>query len=384
MGLLDFARGRMLARVGARLQSILDPVSFEVAMGLRRSTSSKAGEVMNDLETVQKFYSSPVFMAFFDLPWTPLFLGALFIFHSMLGWFAIAGGGLLVILALGNQMITRDRTRAAQSASQAARAFAGQARQGSAILRSQGMQRAMQRRWLHHRGQALDKTISSSDWTGGFAALTKTFRMFLQSAILGLGAWLTLRGEMTGGSMIAGSILMGRALAPIEQSITQWAVLQRMRQAWNNLKTTLAETEEPRENTKLPRPSAHLDVCDVTVLAPGHDSPILNQVAFQLEPASALGVIGTSGSGKSTLARVIMGIAAVARGEVRLGHATYQQYGPEEFARHVGYLPQDIVLFDGTIAENISALPLRPDDGQVVAPARQAKAHEWILALPDG
>ncbi|MEE9388447.1 MAG: type I secretion system permease/ATPase [Paracoccaceae bacterium] len=384
MGLLDFARGRLLARIGARYQSQLDPVAFSIALGARKTSTKGAGTVLSDVETVQQFYSSPVFLAFFDLPWSPFFLAAIFVFHPWLGWFALGGGALLVVIALTNQLITRNMTQGAQAASHAARGFSNQAQTGAAILKAQGMQAPMLSRWLAHRDAALGKTIGSSDWTGAFASLTKTLRMFLQSAILGLGAYLTLQGEMTGGAMIAASILMGRALAPIEQSITQWAFLQRARQAWSNIKTVLGGVEPAKTPTQLPRPAACLELRDATVMAPDREDPILSQVGLKLEPGSALGVIGSSGSGKSTLAKVIMGITPTMRGDVRLGQATLQQYGPEAYADHVGYLPQDIVLFDGTIGENIARMALEPEDDKVVAAAKKANAHGMILALPQG
>lgn len=383
MGLLDFARGRLLARIGARFQSGLDGIAFELSIrqkGRRKSTA----QALNDLETVQQFFSSPAFLAFFDLPWSPLFFAAMFILHPVVGWYGIAAGGILVAVTLVNQWSTKKNTKNALVRSSLARHLATQALAGATNSVSQGMVSNLRDRWLAVRRQALGGTIGASDWSGGFVALSKTLRMFLQSAILGVGAWLTLRGEMSGGSMIAGSILLGRALAPIDQSIAQWANLQKARLSWTNLKTVFSDQEVLDETTRLPRPAARLDVRNVTVAVDTLDGLILEQVSLKVEPGQVLGVIGSSGSGKSTLARVIMGVSPPIRGEVRLGGATVEQYGAEAYAEHVGYLPQDVFLFDGTIAENIARMAAAPNDEQVVKAAMQANAHEMILALPKG
>jgi len=383
MGLLDFARGRLLARIGARFQSKLDGVAFDLSIH-KKGTNKKSAQALNDLETVQQFFSSPAFLAFFDLPWSPLFFGAMFILHPLVGWYGVAAGAILITVTLVNQWSTRNKTRDALGQSTLARHMATQALAGSTNSISQGMVSNLRDRWLKVRGQALGGTIGASDFSGGFVAISKTLRMFLQSAILGVGAWLTLRGEMSGGSMIAGSILLGRALAPIDQSIGQWPNLQKARLAWSNLKEVFSDQDNIAETIQLPRPEARLEIRDVSVAVEALDGLILEQVKLKVEPGQVLGVIGSSGSGKTTLARVIMGVSPLVRGEVRLGGATVEQYGGEIFADHVGYLPQDVFLFDGSVAENIARMVGTPDDERVVKAAVQANAHEMILALPKG
>ncbi|MGB0440815.1 MAG: type I secretion system permease/ATPase, partial [Paracoccaceae bacterium] len=225
--------------------------------------------------------------------------------------------------------------------------------------------------------------ISSADLLGGFTASTKTFRLFLQSAMLGLGAYLVLLQELTPGAMIAGSILMGRALAPIELAIGQWPLVQAAHRGWKNLGQLLGEVPPEAPRTELPHPKAKLDVQQLTVVPPGEQQAALRIVSFSIEPGQALGVIGPSGAGKSTLARALTGVWRPAGGKIRLDGATIDQYG-SDLGNYIGYLPQRVTLFDGTIAENIARLSENPDPQQIVAAAQKADAHDMILKLPDG
>lgn len=385
-GLLEFARGRVMARVGARFQTTLSPRVF--AAMLERSAlqvDTKTGaNPLQDLEAVGTFLTSPVLLTLFDAPWTPLFLLAIFVFHPMLGWMAVGGGGVLVLAAVANQMITRRRVAKAQHLGFAATRLAGQVENGSQLIWAQGMGPAMQTRWQKVQDQALAQSISANDRTGSFTAFTKAFRFFLQSAMLALGAWLVLQNEMTAGAMIAGSILLGRALAPIEHGLTQWPVVQRAMTGWRNLSRFLQDMPKTENRTQLPVPAAALNAQGVSVLLCPGGRPVLHNVGFHLAPGEALGIIGKSGSGKTTLARVLMGLTRPATGEIRLGGATLEQYGAERLGKLIGYLPQDVQLFDGTIAENIAHMSMTPDPEQVVAAARKARVHDVILKLPDG
>jgi ATP-binding cassette subfamily C protein len=239
-------------------------------------------------------------------------------------------------------------------------------------------------RWQIARGASLDATITATDAAGGFTALTKSFRLFLQSAMLGLGAYLVLQGELTPGAMIAGSILLGRALAPIEMIVNQWAVFQKGREGWGNLAVLLgAITTEPTRTT-LPKPAARLIAEQVTMVPPGGKQATLRTISFTVEPGQAVGIIGTSGAGKSTLARALTGVWKPAGGKIRLDGAALDQYDPDVLGQHVGYLPQRVQLFDGTIKENIARMSLSPDDALVVKAAQKADAHDMILRLPEG
>jgi ATP-binding cassette subfamily C protein len=386
MAMLDYARGRIVARFGARFQSQLDERVFDATMrrSLHPHIRAAPATALRDLESIQNLCSSPVLLAVMDIPWTPVFLAAIFLFHPLLGWLAIAGGAVLVVIALMNQQLTHRKIAAAQSASAKANSFSEHARQAAEIVRAQGMQTDITNRWQRQRTDALRQTISASDWTGSFSSLTKSLRLFLQSAMLALGALLVLRNEVTPGAMIAASILLGRALAPVEQAIGQWSMVQRARTAWVSLNKFLQSTPPDTVRTKLPTPEANLTAKMVTLIPPGAESPTLRNVSLSLEPGKALGVIGKSGSGKSTLAKALLGLWRPVNGEVRLGGATLDQYDSGELGQHIGYLPQDVTLFNGTVSENIARMSENPDAQAVVDAAKKANAHDLILTLPKG
>ncbi|SFO83698.1 type I secretion system permease/ATPase [Tranquillimonas alkanivorans] len=386
MGILDFTRGRVLARAGARFQSTLDRRVFS-AMVRRASVSTNREDGQNnlrDLESVQRLMSSPVLTALFDIPWTPVFLLGIAIFHPWLGLLAVGGGGLLVLVAVLNQSMTSDPVRRTNAAALRAERMSEQIRGEAEMVRSLGMQENAFARWQQLRRESLAQTVAASDMGGGFTATTKTFRLFLQSAMLGLGAFLVLEGELTPGAMIAASILLGRALAPVDLAVGQWQVVQRALEGWRNLTQLLATVPQEPPRTALPRPRARLTVNQVTVIPPGEQQATLRMVSFDVEPGEAVGVIGPSGAGKSTLARALVGVWRPAGGKIRLDGAALEQYEPDILGAHIGYLPQRVQLFDGTIAQNIARL--RPDarDEDIVTAARKAAAHEMILKMPEG
>ncbi len=386
MAMLDYARGRIVARFGAKFQSSLDERVFDgtIRRALYPQIRSAPATALRDLEAVRSLCASPVFLAVMDIPWTPVFLAAIFLFHPLLGWLAVAGGSLLIVIALLNQILTKQKVAEAQVASGRANAFAEQARQAAEVVRSQGMQGDVAQRWLSQRSNALSQSISASDWTGSFTSLTKSLRLFLQSAMLALGAWLVLRNEMTAGAMIAGSILLGRALAPVEMAVGQWGLIENARTAWSRLGTFLDETPPEQAKTKLPVPEARLVAKGLTVIPPGVQKPTLRNASLLLEPGKALGVIGKSGSGKTTLAKALLGLLTPAAGEIRLGGATLDQYAADDLGHYIGYLPQQVTLFNGTVTENIARMSQQPDDAAVVAAAKKANAHELIMSLEKG
>jgi ATP-binding cassette subfamily C protein len=386
LGILDYARGRILARIGARFQARMDRRVFAAALGITPGQAGNTGAKngLHDLEAVQKLLSSPVLGSVFDMPWAPFFLMALFIFHPWLGYLAVSGGILLIAIAFLNQWLTRRTVLEAGLAARDAGMLSDRLAAESELVRSLGMRRTVFERWQIARNASLSAAIAASDAGGGFSVLTRTFRMLLQSAMLGLGAYLVLQGEMTGGAMIAASIILGRALAPIEQSIAQWAMVQRAFKGWHDLGALLDRTPKAPPHTELPRPAAKLKVEQLTVIPPGQHQASLQMVGFGVEPGQALGVIGQSGSGKSTLARALTGVWQPARGKIRLDGAALDQYDPDTLGTYIGYLPQRVQLFDGTIAENIARMALDPDDALVVKAARKAAAHNMILQFPDG
>lgn len=388
MGLLDHARARVMARVGARFQSDLDQRVFEAQLrvpmlSLYAEKDLKLGG-LRDLSTVQKALTSPVFMSLYDIPFAPIFLFGIFLFHPYLGMLSIAGGTVLVILAVANRLVTKESLLISQSASHQADMLSDVMSKESEMIQSMGMQKAAFARWNALRGNALDKQILSSDAQGVFSTAIKITRLFLQSAMLGLGAYLVLQKQMTPGAMIAGSILLGRALAPVEQLVNQWSVIEQGRNSYKSLANLLGLVPAPTSRTSLPKPRAKLEAQQLSVVPPGQKHATLKMVNFVIEPGSAVGVIGPSGSGKSTLARAITGVWKPVSGKVRLDGAALDQYDSQELGSYIGYLPQRVQLFDGTIRDNIARLSPEPDDRKVVEAAKKAGAHDMILSMPDG
>ncbi|MCK0168404.1 type I secretion system permease/ATPase [Jannaschia sp. S6380] len=393
MGVIDWARARLLTRMGAKFQASLDRRVF-AAMLKRASTaqddpnadmdSMKSGNELRDLEAMQRFFSSPVFMALFDIPWTPVFLIGISIFHPWLGGLAIVGGSILIVMTVLNQILTRTSAVKAAAAAQRSDRYAEHLQGEAETIRSLGMQGNAFEKWHRARARSLEQGMHASDVGRSFSTASKTFRLFLQSAMLGLGAYLVLQGAVTPGVMIASSILLGRALAPVDLVVGQWSVVQRAKRGHDNLVELLAEVRPEKSPVALPRPAARLDVQQLTVIPPGARQASLRLISFDVKPGQAVGVIGPSGSGKSTLARALTGVWRPAGGKIRLDSATLDQYDPERLAQYVGYLPQRVQLFEGTIAENIARLSSTPDDAKVVAAATKAAAHKMILKLPKG
>ena len=386
MGILDHARGRILARSGAKFQASMDRRVFEAVLkrSVVPSERSKPASGLRDLESVQRLMSSPALLAVCDMPWVPIFIGAIFIFHPWLGYLALAGGLFLVSVTLMNQLLTRKPVGEANGMAVQADTFAESIRESGEVIQGLGMRGSVLQRWRQYRDRALEAQISSSDLTGTFATTSKTFRFFLQSAMLALGAYLVLQGELTPGAMIAGSILLGRALAPVEQAIAQWPLVIRARAGWKALAELLEKSPQEPERTELPKPKAIMEAQQITVVPPGEQVATLRMVSFRLDPGQALGVIGPSGAGKSTLARAILGIWRPASGKVRLDGASLDNYDPDTLGQHIGYLPQEVSLFNGTIAENIARMSSQPDPAMVVEAAKKAAAHDMILSFPEG
>jgi ATP-binding cassette subfamily C protein len=386
MGILDHARNRIITRAGARFQDALDKRVFQASV--RRLTLApndpNAVVAQRDLESVQRYLSSPVRLAFFDIPWTPIFVAAIFVFHPVLGWLSIAGGACLVALTFLNRSVTQTPLSQANMTSTIAERLGENLKSESETVQALGMSGAGFGRWSKARGAALAANITSADLGGVFTVSSKTFRLFLQSAMLGVGAYLVLKGELSSGAMIAGSILLGRALAPIEMVVGQWALVQRSHEGWGRLAILLSQQPPEVQKTALPRPRAIIDVNSLTVVPPGASQAVLRMVSFNVQPGQAIGIIGPSGSGKSTLARALIGVWRPAGGKIRLDGASLDQYDPDVLGSYIGYLPQRVTLFDGTIAENIARLTESPDPAMIVDAARRAAAHDMILQLPEG
>lgn len=386
MGLLDSVRQRVMQRIATRFQERVERRVFSASLedGAAAGNDAVAKGGMRDLEAVTRFMGSPVLMALFDLPWAPLFMAAVFFFHPLLGVVAMLGGTILVVSTLLNQWSGRQPLQESANAAQRAERMSDLYRDEGELIGSLGMRNATFHRWQQARDEATDAALKGSDRTTGFSVFSKTFRLFLQSAMLAAGAWLVLQQELSPGAMIASSVLMGRALAPVEQIVGGWALVQRAQDGWQRLSRLLTRRPAQIMHTTLPRPETRLDVNQLSVIPPGQRAPTLRGVSFVVEPGQAMGVIGPSGAGKSTLARAITGTWPPAAGSIRLGGATLDQYDPDVLGGLIGYLPQQVTLFDGTIAENIARLDPRPDPQKIVEAAKAAAAHQMILDLPQG
>lgn len=386
MGLLDHARSRIMARIGASMQDRLDRRVFAAAMKrLALAPTDAVGlAAQRDLEAVQRLWASPVLMSIFDIPFTPLFAAAIFVFHPLLGWLAVGGGVFLILVTVLNQHMTQTPINRTNSLTLQAERMSDLIKTEAEAVQALGMTGAAFQRWQKARGTALAEGLKAGDLGGRFGSVSKTFRMFLQSAMLGAGAWLVLKGQLSSGAMIAGSILMGRALQPIEQAVGQWAMVTRAQEGSTRLAELLSRVPPEPTRTALPRPRAILDVQTLSVVPPGESQAVLRGVSFHLDEGQALGIIGASGAGKSTLARAIIGVWRPAAGKIRLDGAALDQYDPDILGSYIGYLPQRVTLFEGTIAENIARLNPNADSAKIVEAAQKAAAHDMILRLSEG
>ncbi len=381
---LEFVRSFMLVRVGAQLDMQLNQriytASFE--QQLRRG-GGNASQALADLNTVRQFVTGQGLFAFFDAPWFPIYLVVIFLFDWVLGVFAVCGVATLVLLAWANERVSRQPLAEANSMAVTAGQLANNNLRNAEVIEAMGMLPALMERWFALHGRFLQLQADASEKAGIVMATTKFFRTALQSLILGIGALLALEGRITPGMMMVGSVLMGRALAPVEQLIGVWKTWSSTRSAWQRLSELLAAHPPRRDAMSLPAPQGHLALEGVVAAPPGGSTPVIRQLSLQLPAGEVLGIIGPSGSGKSTLARLLVGVWPSAAGSVRLDGADVYQWNKAELGPHLGYLPQDIELFAGTVGENIARFgPV--DAERVIEAARRAGVHDMVLRLPKG
>lgn len=386
LGAFDHLRLRILTRIGAAAQDHLDAHTFPRALALRPAQPPGTFEAIPapaDAQAIRLALASPLMAALFDLPWAPVFLLALFVFHPLLGMLALGGAALILTLTITGHARARTAATRAGTATAAADRLAHLLQTEAETVLSLGMTGAALGRWHGLRDRATDAGILAADRAGFYGTAVRSLRLALQSAILGLAAWLVIQGRLGAGAMVAASVLMGRMLAPIEQIAGHWATGLRALQAWQRLQPLLAQPP-PEPPLPLPRPAALLEVEGLTLSPPGGSTNALKALSFTLPPGQAVGVIGPSGAGKSTLARAVAGVWPAQAGVIRLGGAMLDRYDPDRLGQWIGYLPQRVVLFDGTVAENIARLADPPDSAGVIAAARRADVHEMILRLPQG
>lgn len=381
---LEMLRSRLLVRGGMIFdRKVAGPV-FEIvhrAALLRPRAGHET--VLRDVDVLREFLTGGAILALCDLPWASLFLMACFILHPWFGWMALLGGGTLLGLTLLTDLTTR---RPLDVASQAAREAGEQARatmRGGEVLRAMGMLGALRSRWHRRHDEAIRLQARASDRAGLITAATKFTRMFLQTMVLGVGAYLAIHGEISAGSMIAASIIMGRTLAPIEAVVGHWKSFTAARRSYARLADIVGRIGLEPQRVMLPRPRGLIETENLVVAAPGSPTAILHDVSVRLEPGSVVGIIGPSAAGKSTLVRAITGVWPITSGAVRIDGADLRHWDPQALGRHLGYLPQDVELFDGTVAQNIARFDTQ-DDAAIVAVAQRAGCHDLIQALPDG
>ena len=383
-GLLEALRGRVLARAGAWLDRELgSPVLAGAVAAALRAGGGVSAQGLRDLATVRGCLGGPGVMPLFDAPWAPVFLGIVFLVHPVLGWIGLGGALALFGCAVLNDLATRKKLAEANGAAARALNAADAAIRNADAIAAMGMLPALARRWREAGARGLRLQTSASDTSGSISALAKVLRFGLQVAMLGMGAWLVLGHEMSPGGMIAAAVILARGLAPVEQLITAWRALVGARTAWRRLRELMEHAPDHDGGTALPRPAGRVEAEKVGYLPPGVREPVLRQVSLRLDPGEALGIVGPSGAGKTTLVRLLVGSLAPTAGHVRLDGADLTARPDADRGRHVGYLPQTVELFAGTVRDNIARLG-EAEDKAVVAAAERAGAHEVILGLPGG
>jgi ATP-binding cassette subfamily C protein len=385
-GVLDFIRQRLLVRVARGLDERLSKYAYEaiVQLPLTSGAARDGLQPVRDLDQIRRFLSSLGPTALFDLPWMPLYLGLCFVFHFWIGVTALVGATLLVALTLLTEFFTRSPIKASSGFGSARMGLVEGSRRNAEVLRSMGMTARMSARWGSSNNQYLDAQQQAADVGGGFGALSRVLRMLLQSVVLAVGAYLVIHQEASGGVIIASSILTSRALAPVELAIAHWRGFSGARQSWRRLSEIINKLVTAEIPLALPSPKSSLSVEAISVAPPGIQRLVVQNASFRLEAGQGLGIIGPSASGKSSLARAIVGVWLPTRGKIRLDGAAIEQWAPEDIGTHIGYVPQDVELFDGTIAENISRFAVAPQPSDIIKAAQMAAIHDLVLRLPDG
>ncbi len=386
-GLLDWIRQRLLVRVGRRIDQQLSDRVFQTVLELpmRVRNGSDGLSPLRDLDSVRAFMSSQGPVALLDLPWMPIYLAFVFFLHPWLGWLATAGAAMLILVTFVTEQKTRDPSTEAASLAGKRLMLAESGRRNAEVARAMGFGDRLNARWQKANQAFLNTNDTAADVGGGLGALSKALRVALQSAMLGLGAYLTIRGEVSPGAIIAASITSARALAPIELAIANWKGFVSARQAKARLDDLLQRIPAESQRLALPSPVQDLRIEGMTAGPPVNPpKPLIRDVTLGLRAGQGLGVIGPSGAGKSSLARAIVGVWPILRGDVRLDGAGLDQWSASDLGRHVGYLPQDIELFEGTIAENIARFDEAATAESVIAAAKAADVDDLIRRFPDG
>lgn len=385
MGTLEWVRSQVLSITGNRLERMLGPRVFDSVFGqtLASGGNITSTQPLNDLLNLRQFLAGPSLLTLFDAPWMPIYIGIMFVFHSLLGWTAVVAALILIALAVANERMTRDDLKDAGQLGHENDVQTQRNLRNSEAIEAMGMLPRLRERWQERHDRMVDLQHRAGKRGGVIATISKTFRLMMQSIMLGIGAYLAIQGEISGGAVIAGSLLLGRALAPINQLIGSWKSFLSARESYGRLNKLLQALPMSEPPMPLPPPQGHVEFERATVTPPNSDVPILKEISFVIEPGTAVAVIGPSAAGKSTLVRAILGIHRTSSGSIRLDGAELAQWDRASLGEHIGYLPQDVELLDGNVSENIARFgDVDPD--KVIAAARAAGVHHMILKLPDG
>ena len=386
LGILDAIRGRILVRIGGALDETLSGRVYDTLMRLplRVGARSDGTQPLRDLDAVRSYLSGLGPVALFDLPWIPLYLAICFAFHPLIGFAALAGAIILIVLTLLTEILMRAPARAATEAAVARNGLAEASRRNAEALVAMGMAGHIAARWSEANRQYMRSQQEASDLGGGLGAISKVLRMMLQSGVLAVGAYLVIHQEASAGIIIAASILSARALAPVDLAIANWKGFVAARQSWQRLNRLLTMSPARLTPMQLQTPVQRLTVEAVSASPPGVPKVVVQDITFELEAGQGLGIIGPSGSGKSSLVRLLVGVWQPMRGNVRLDGAALDQWASDALGRHIGYLPQDVELLAGTVAENIARFEPNPDNEAVIAAAKAVGVHDLIVRLPGG
>jgi len=385
-GLLDGIRARVLLRVGLSIDNSLSGRVFDaiLRLPLKMRSGGDGQQPMRDLDQIRSFLGSGGPSAFFDLPWMPLYVFICFLFHPLIGYAAIGGAVVIVGISLSAELLSRRPSAESARLAGPRNAELEAGRRNAEAVAAMGMGHRLRTRWQATNAEYLERQQQAADRASGLGALARSTRMVVQSMVLGLGAYLVIYGEASAGVIIASSILVSRALAPVEVAVANWKGFVATRHSWHRLSDLFAALPAQEPPLELPTPEKALSVEGASVAAPGTTRLVVQDVTFSLQAGGALGIIGPSGSGKSSLARMIIGAWQPVRGKVRIDGAALEQWSPEKRGEHVGYLPQDVELFDGSVADNIARFEDRSNSEDVISAAMAAGVHELILGLPDG
>jgi ATP-binding cassette subfamily C protein/ATP-binding cassette subfamily C protein EexD len=384
-GLLEWLRSRVLVRSGLRFDDMIAKGLFNrVLTNTLQQPQARSEFALSDIDRLREFFTGAGLIALCDVPWMPIMLAVCFVFHPLIGWVTLIGAMIIFALAIANELMTKKTLIEANGHSQSAQHFANSTLQNAEVIRALGMETSLRGRWHGMHRSMLEKQALASDKAGALLSLSKFVRMSLQTVVLGTGAYLALLGEISPGAMIACSIIAGRSLQPVDQVVAQWKQFVAARQAYNRLRKLFSETPDEIERTELPPPKGVLTVEQVTVLPPGSRTPVLQGVSFSVQPGETVTVVGPTGAGKSSLVRALVGVWRPFSGTIRLDGSELQHWNSDDLGVHIGYLPQSIELFSGTIAENISRFRDDAHSEDIIKAAMRAHVHQMIQKLPEG